>query len=376
MAGTSIGLSLTGTPLSCTKPAPISVEPLSKKIALPKYWVWHRPNAKATDDELKKQFADMRSIGFEAVLPQIFASNKALFNIEGYETEVPLLERMIPLAHEAGLELHAWMWTMPCNNERIISEHPDWYAVSRQGLPAHTHPAYVDYYKFLCPRKPEVRAFVQHRVKALAAITELDGIHLDYVRLPDVILAEGLQPNYDIVQDKEYPEYDYCYCDTCRSGYKEKTGIDPMDIEDPANDEDWYQFRYDAVVGMVNDYLVPAAKAKNKTITAAVFPNWESVRQQWHKFDLDAFLPMLYNGFYNEDLAWIGEETKKALDRLNQTKPIYSGLFLPHVEKEGELETGIASAYDSGAKGFSVFSYNDLSEMQKESIKKVIEQRS
>ncbi len=40
IAGTSIGLSLSGTQLSCTKPAPISVEPLSKKIALPKYWVW------------------------------------------------------------------------------------------------------------------------------------------------------------------------------------------------------------------------------------------------------------------------------------------------------------------------------------------------
>ena len=39
---------------------------------------------------------------------------------------------------------------------------------------------------------------------------ELTGIRLDYIRQLDVILASGLQPSYGIVQDREYPEYDYC----------------------------------------------------------------------------------------------------------------------------------------------------------------------
>ena len=377
VAGTGVSLSI-GAQFGCNEPklAEVSQEIASEHKGLPEYWIWHRPSTRATDDELKAEFADMKALGIDAVLPQIFASNKALFNIPDYETELPLLERMIPLAHQAGLELHAWMWTMPCNNPRIIADHPDWYAVNRAGQSADTAPAYVNYYKFLCPRKTEVREFVQKRVEALASISELNGVHLDYVRLPDVILAEALQPKYDIVQDKEYPEYDYCYCETCRSVFKEQTGIDPMDIEDPANDKDWYQFRYDAVVGLVNDYLVPAAKAKNKTITAAVFPNWESVRQQWHKFDLDAFLPMLYHGFYNEDIAWIGKETTKALDRLNHKKPIYSGLFLPHVEEEGALTKAIQSSYDGGSKGFTLFSYHDLKDYQKEELASIIKSRS
>ena len=329
---------------------------------LPKYWIWLRPSVEASDDYWKREFEKIRSLGIEAVLPQIFASNKALFNIDNYETEQPLLERLIPLAHSAGLQLHAWMWTMPCNHPDILENHPDWYVVNRKGESANTHPAYVDYYKFLCPRKEEVREFVQNRVKALAAISDLDGIHLDYVRMPDVILAEGLQPKYDIIQDQEYPEYDYCYCSTCREAYMSKTGIDPMTIEDPANDKDWYQFRYDAVVGMVNDYLVPAAKAKDKLITAAVFPNWESVRQQWHKFNLDGFLPMLYHGFYNEDINWIKEETAKALIRLNHEKPIFSGLFLPHLGSPEDLQKAIQVSIDGGSSGFCLFAYNDLKE--------------
>lgn len=362
-----MGLTVSSAFMSCDQK-----EDLQKEKSLAKYWLWMRPNLKNSDEDWKKIFAEIKSLGFDAILPQIFSSNKALFEIENYETEEPWLERIIPLAHEAGLEVHAWMWTMPCNNPRIIEHHPDWYLVNRLGNPAHTRPAYVDYYKFLCARKKPVREFVQHRVKSLANISELDGIHLDYVRMPDVILAEALQPKYDIVQDKEFPEYDYCYCETCRAAYKEKTGIDPVDIEDPANDKDWYQFRYDAVADMVNEYLVPVAKEKNKLITAAVFPNWESVRQQWHTFNLDAFLPMLYHGFYNEDIAWIGEETQKAIGRFDQKIPIFSGLFLPHL-KPDELSKAVDFAYEGGASGFCLFAYNDLTPEMKESVKKLIQ---
>ena len=77
----------------------------------------------------------------------------------------------------------------------------------------------MKYYKFLCPQKPEVRSFIAKQVHVLAAIIDLDGIHLDYVHLPDIILAEDLQPNYDIIQDQEYPEYDYCLCDTYSTAY-------------------------------------------------------------------------------------------------------------------------------------------------------------
>ncbi len=336
---------------------------------LPKYWVWIRPSLDKTDDDWKLEFEEWRSIGIEAILPQVYASNKSLFNIPNHEIEESWLERIIPIAHAAGLQVHAWMWTMICNNPRILKNNPEWYVVNRNGDSAATHPAYVDYYKFLCPRKPEVRAFVKERVKALASIPNLDGIHLDYVRMPDVILAEGLQPKYDIIQDQEYPEYDYCYCSTCRNAYLAKYDVDPMEIEDPANDKDWYQFRYDAVVDLVNDHLVPEAKSTNKWITAAVFPNWESVRQQWHRFNLDAFLPMLYQGFYNEEIDWIGNETQKALQRLNHSKPIYSGLFLPHLTSEN-INEAISSAYDGGAKGFSLF--GDLSEEMKSSVKDII----
>ncbi|MEM1320537.1 MAG: family 10 glycosylhydrolase [Bacteroidota bacterium] len=341
---------------------------------LPKHWLWLRPNLEWSDEEWKKNFARIREVGIEAVLPQVYSSRDTLFDHPLLPVKERWLERIIPLAHAADLQIHAWMWTMPLNNQQLIEQHPDWFSVNRNGQPAHTHPAYVDYYKFLCPCHPEVQEFVAGNVEALGKIEDLDGIHLDYVRQPDVILAEALQPKYDIVQDKEYPEYDYPYSENCRRLFKEQSGIDAMDLGDdaPAH-EAWRQFRYDAVSNVVNNFCVPMARKYNKPITAAVFPNWESVRQQWHRWDLDAFLPMLYHGFYNADVNWIGEEVRKARQRLGERKtPVYSGLFMPHLEGR-ELEQAWEAAKAAGAKGISVFDYGSLKEEHWTGLKQILQ---
>ncbi len=86
----------------------------------------------------------------------------------------------------------------------MIKEHPDWYNVNAKGESASDKPAYVDYYKFLDPARPEVREFVRDTVRELAAIPGLTGVHLDYIRHPDAILPSGLWSKYGIVQDKVY----------------------------------------------------------------------------------------------------------------------------------------------------------------------------
>ena len=362
---TSMGVSLsliTGSFFqNCNTNDQKATDNLSLKEGLPANWLWLRPSLKLSDDEWKSNFDKIRKAGFEAILPQVYASRDTLFDHPVLPVKERWLERMIPLAHAAGLQVHAWMWTMPLNEESMIEKHPDWFSHNRLGQPAHTHPAYVDYYKFMCPCHPEVAEFVAGNVEALGKIEDLDGIHLDYVRQPDVILAEALQPKYNIVQDQEYPEYDYPYSENCRNQFKEKHGIDPLELEDPVSHAEWRQFRYDAVSNIVNNHCVPMAKKYGKTITAAVFPNWESVRQQWHKWDLDAFLPMLYHGFYNANVSWIGEEVQKALHRLNNSKPVYSGLFLSHLSPE-DLSLAIKASKDAGAKGISAFAFGSISD--------------
>ena len=320
-----------------------------------KNWVWMTTDLKTSPDEWKRKFGEMRESGIDAILPEIYDSRFAYYASRHLPVKVEWLEKLIPLAKAEGLEIHAWMWSMPCNIEDIYRKHHDWYVVNGKGESAADNPAYVDYYRFLCPSRLEVQDFVRTTVDELAKYPELDGIHLDYIRLPDVILAEGLQPKYGIVQDREYPQYDYCYCEACRRMFQQKTGLDPLQLKNPSANERWRQFRYDRITELVNLKLVPAAHKSKKIITAAVFPNWEYVRQQWPVWQVDAVLPMLYHNYYRKDIGWIGEQTEKGVKSLSSRIPLYSGLFVPQLSSEG-LAQAFDASLSGGASGVSLFS--------------------
>jgi uncharacterized lipoprotein YddW (UPF0748 family) len=337
-----------------------------------KNWVWAHPDVGVSKEEWKTKLAKAKSSGIDAVLLEVYVGgNEVYFDTTRFPVKEDILGKVVPICKELGLEFHAWMWTMPCNNTEIAQKQPDWYVVNRKGERADIKPAYVDYYKFLCPTHPEVQDFVQANVRSLAQINEIDGVHLDYVRLPDVILPEALQPNYKIVQEKEYPEYDYCYSELCRQKFKEQTGLDPLkDIQDPATHQAWLQFRYDSVSNLVNKKLVPEAKKYNKMITAAVFPNWKNVRQHWHTWDLDAYLPMLYHQFYNEKTDWLKKHTKIGVNSVKNKQPIYSGIYTPDLSPQ-EFSLAIKSALAGGGSGVSLFSLGALKEPHWQVLKKM-----
>lgn len=331
-----------------------------------KNWVWITLNPDRSVDEWKGLFATMRANGVQAILPEIYDGRHAYFPSRHLPVKTDLLGRILPLAHAADLEVHAWMWSMPCMVPEILQKHPDWYNVNAKGESAFDKPAYVDYYKFLDPGRPEVREWVQTTVNELASIPDLTGVHLDYIRHPDAILPKGLWSKYKIVQDKVYPPYDYGYSAYERDQFKKKFGVDPMaigsgEVKDPKLVESWLRFRLDMVVDLVNEYLVPAAHGKGKMITAAVFPGpsraREMVRQDWGRFQLDAFLPMLYHEFYEQGPEWVRDETKEGVAAVQ--KPVYSGIFIHNMKVE-EMRRTLQMAREGGASGVSLFSADGM----------------
>ncbi len=329
-------------------------------------WTWITLSPDRSTDDWKRLFATLRSNNVQAVLPEIYDGRHAYFASQHLPVASDVLGSLLPLARAQDLEVHAWLWSMPCLIPEMIQKHADWYSVNANGESAADKPAYVDYYKFLDPGRPEVRDWVQTTVKELASIPDLTGVHLDYIRHPDAILPKGLWSKYGIVQDKVYPPYDYGYTPYEREQFKKRSGVDPIDlgagkIKDASLEKAWFQFRLDMVVDLVNDYLVPAAHKQGKKISAAVFPGpslaREMVRQDWGRFQLDAFLPMLYDNFYEEGPEWVKKYTKEGAD--STRKPIYSGLFIHNMKPE-DLRRRIQMALEGGASGVSLFSADGM----------------
>ena len=313
---------------------------------------------KLSDEALREKFTDWKAKGLDGIL------------VNGGQ-DPATYERVGKITASLDLELHAWIPTMVQAPKEGIDS--DWYAVNGNGESALEKPAYVDYYKFLCPNKEGVYDFLEKMYLQVAEVKEVTSIHLDYIRFPDVILARGLWDKYNLVMDKEYPPYDYCYCSTCAKDFKEQSGIDILKEEDPSQIESWKQFRYDLITKIVNQ-LTEKIHQKGKKVTAAVFPGPHSVakkivRQEWDKWNIDAYYPMLYNDFYLEKPAWIGDMTKEGVTAINNRAPLYSGLFicadpankaqLKDPENHGlvpeELEEAISVSMKNGAAGICLF---------------------
>ncbi len=315
-------------------------------------WAWvHGGRTQRTPAEWRAYFARLADSGIDGLL------------VGGGDTRL-----LSDAAHAEGLAFHRWVWVLNRNADaELKSEHPDWFMVNREGRSCLDHPPYVPYYKWLCPTREGARTHVRERIEEIAADPYVDGIHLDYVRFPDVILPRGLWDKYGLVQDRELPEFDFCYCGACRETFQAETGLDPgnpSDLRDPPVSEAWRRFRWDRVTALV-DELTQSVHSHGKPISAAVFATpslaRRLVRQAWDEWSLDLTFPMAYHQMYEEPVSWIGDAVRQGREALGPDAQLFPGLYLPHLTPT-ELAAAIDAARHGGATGVSLFESDRLTD--------------
>ncbi len=327
-------------------------------------------------DSLAKQFKHLKENHIQGV-----------FYNTGFDVENT--RKAAQAAKAEGVEFYTWVPTMVQRGEGIDSS---WYSVSREGFSAVERPAYVGYYTFLCPNREEVYEYLAPKYIALAEIPEVDGIHLDYIRYADVILARGLWDKYGLEMDQEYSPYDYCYCDKCVGDFQELTGVDVRSLGDSAQyNQEWAKFRCDVVTRFVNRLSEDIHKT-GKKITAAVFPgpslSKKMVRQQWDEWNLDIVLPMNYNDFYLEGAEWLEKICRESADSLKgKDMEMYSGLFIcgqpekkaqikdpeGHGLVPSEMREAVEGSIRGGADAICLFQPGRMTPEHWDAIKDIIE---
>lgn len=323
---------------------------------IPKFWIWMGADPKKTDYQWDSIFRDLNNIGITGIL---------------MSADTSVLKRVVPIAEQLDMQVYAWFWTMNRGDAK-----PEWLSVNQLNQSLVDQKAYVDYYKFMCPALPDVKAYLKQKMSELTKIEGLKGIHMDYIRYVDVILPVGLWPKYDLVQDYIMPEYDYGYHPYMRKLFKDKYGYDPMEIEDVSHDLLWLDFRLTELNKTVID-MRDKVNQTNLNISAAVFPNpamaKEMVRQDWKNWDLDFYFPMVYHNFYNEDIDWIREVMAENRAAISMESKLFCGLYLPALIEGNDLSLAIQAAFEGGADGIAFFDLNALTDGQKEQIMQCIQ---
>ncbi|MGB0881176.1 MAG: putative glycoside hydrolase [Polaribacter sp.] len=311
-----------------------------------KFGTWITSNKEKSNEFYTAEFKKYKDNGIDEILINT-------------STDPKELARLVPIAKDAGLDVHAWIMAMNRPGDTIALKHPEWYIVSRNGKSCFDTRPYVNYYQWICPTREASRNHVLSLVEGLAKVEGIESVHLDYIRFPDIFLPIGLLPKYNLEQDTEMAEFDFCYCDVCISAFEKIHHKNPKESKNTAIDMEWKNFRLNAIKSVVDDsYKI--AHSYNKILTAAVFPYPEMadhmVRQRWDKWNIDQVYPMIYHGFYNEEVDWIGYATKQGVSDVKAKNiAIHTGVYMPDFKSAEELKQAIILAKKNGAKGISFY---------------------
>jgi len=207
----------------------------------------------------------------------------------------------VKLAHERGMELHAWVWTFAAGNQRhnqiinvppnypgpVLAAHPDWANYDNKGntIPlGQTKP-------FFDPANPQVRQYLLKLFEEIVTKYQVDGLQLDYIRYP--------------FQDP-FAGRTYGYGQAARSQFQQLTGVDPLTISPTQGElwQKWTEFRTQQVDSFVADVSkMLRQKRESLILSVAVFPLLERERiqklqQHWEVWarrgDIDVIVPMTY----------------------------------------------------------------------------------
>lgn len=249
------------------------------------------------------------------------------------------LKSAVKLAHERGMELHAWVWVFATANQRhnqilnqsadylgpVLSRHLDWIMTDNQGnlFQPSSQKAFLD------PSNPDVRAYLLSIFEEIVTNYDVDGLQLDYIRYP--------------FQNPYFNDH-YGYSLSAREQFFKITGVDPINLKIGDNLwQKWTEFKVkqiDTFVATVSEKL--KAKKPNLIISAAVFPieynqRIEKIQQNWENWIKENYIDLLLPMTYGDNT----KEFESLTEPIFQSKLTGSTLILPGIRIQNQSQISV-----------------------------------
>lgn len=241
---------------------PLMVSPGCHRPHAPATWgrrqpvraIWVTRKDYRTPGDIRAIMDNCQRAGFNTVLFQVRGAGTVFYpsrfepwapDLGGKDPGFDPLALACKEARQRGLSLHAWVNLMPAcegrqppaDRRQLYHTHPEWFLRDAQNR---MQP--FGWYLSLNPAFPEVREHLVAVCREVVARYPVDGLHLDYVRIPndwhEGFNALGAVPDYP--RDPR----------TLRM-YREETGKSPDD--DPATWRNWRASRVNILVKAIHE---------------------------------------------------------------------------------------------------------------------------
>lgn len=194
---TPLALALAVSPSGCRS---TSAPPLS---AGPTRALWVTRFDYRSEADIRRIVVESSDAGFNTLMFQVRGNGTAFWRstlepwadeLGGGDPGFDPLAVAVEAAHARGVQLHAWVnvmpsWrgkTPPTDPRQLWLARPDWHWFDQRG---DRQPLVDGFYVSLNPCLPEVRRYLVDVFREIVAGYEVDGLHLDYVRFVDDLVA-------------------------------------------------------------------------------------------------------------------------------------------------------------------------------------------
>jgi uncharacterized lipoprotein YddW (UPF0748 family) len=337
-------------------------------------------------ERIPRLVADARALGASDLFVQVHRGGRAWFDSShadaspwravhdatGTDPLATLLER----AHAAGLRVHAWVNVLSLAGNRdapiLRALGRGAVAVDRFGRSLLDYPGYDvpapdrRYYRmgtpaiFLDPAAPGLAdELAATYAELLTRYPALDGLHLDYIRYPDVLpFSPGSRFGVGL---------DFGYGEASRARFRRETGLEAPFGKALGNANRWDDWRRDQVTALVARIATAARAARPGVALSAAVWTWAdraylALGQDWRRWLEDGQLDFAVAMAYTLDDRLLRYQVER-FARLPLGDRIWIGLgtWLFASEPARAVEQ-LRIARAAGARDESLFSYDAIAQ--------------
>jgi uncharacterized lipoprotein YddW (UPF0748 family) len=332
--------------------------------------------------------------GFNALIVQVRGRGDAYFQ-SGVEPRPAALASQpafdplavtIARAHDAGLQVHAWINVnliagaadLPSARDHVVYRHPEWLMVPRALADDLTRidprsPEYIGrlarYVRsrpseleglYLSPIPAAAAAYTTSVVRDIASRYEIDGVHFDYIRYPT--------PDFDYSREtiaafRSSVIGDLRADDTRR--YDTRAAAGERLVYTQAFPERWRLFRTTRLTALLSGLRDAVRSARpSALVSVAVMPNPTDAAawyfQDWRGWIAGGLVDVVCPMAYTTDATAFASEIA-AVQQAAGRHPVWAGIGAYRLSPD-QIAENVRSARRVGVGGVILFSYDSLTD--------------
>ena len=298
---------------------------------------WNRTCQVLKENGISDLFLCVGGAGFSHYRSSVLPASRI------YQEQGDQLAACLAAAKPRGLRVHAWFFcfcTEQCTEDRMaVFRNKGWLLSGEDGHERH----------WLDPSVPEVRALLVQAARELATRYNVDGIHLDFVRYPDLVgcLGPTVRKRFEAATGQKYPDW-------------------PAEMKGGPVRQALIRWRCDRVTDLVSEMRsMLQREGQEKLLTAAVYGKYPScvdaVGQDWEAWLRTGLVDYLLPMDYTEDPAKFAELVANQARARWLRKHMLPGIGVTAAESRldpAQVIDQIRVVREADCPGFALFSLN------------------